>query len=208
MGRIKQLSSAVLSGIIIGVAGIVYLIVGGVIGTFLFGLGLFVILTLKLNLFTGKVGYLVEQKPAYLIDLSVIWIGNLIGTTLSALALRSTRIGNNQDVAEKVNKIVDTKMNDSVLSILILAFFCGLLMYIAVDTYKNIENPVAQMVVIFLPIMVFILSGFEHVIANMFYFTMAWRWSVKALLYLAVMTVGNALGAMLIPLYKKMDALK
>ena len=52
--------------------------------------------------------------------------------------------------------------------------------------------------------MVFILSGFEHCIANMFYFTLAEVWSVKALGYLAVMTAGNAAGGIVIPAARKL----
>ena len=44
--------------------------------------------------------------------------------------------------------------------------------------------------------MIFILSGFEHSIANMFYFSLAGVWSVKAVIYILVMICGNAFGAL------------
>ena len=68
------------------------------------------------------------------------------------------------------------KLEDSLSGILILAFFCGMLMYIAVDGYKSKGNPV----ILFLGVSVFILAGFEHCIANMFYFTVAGVWSLKS----------------------------
>ena len=97
----------------------------------------------------------------------------------------------------------ETKLSDNLLSIFILAFFCGMLMFIAADGYKTIKNPTAQVFAIFLPVIVFILSGFEHCIANMFYFTVAEMWSAKAFGYLIVMSLGNAVGGMFIPLIRK-----
>ncbi len=51
--------------------------------------------------------------------------------------------------------------------------------------------------------MVFILSGFEHVVANMYYFAIARIWSVNTIISLIVMTTGNSIGGLLIPLYQK-----
>ena len=76
-------------------------------------------------------------------------------------------------------------------------------MFIAADGNKNIKNPVGQILAIFLPVVVFIISGFEHCIANMYYFTLSGSWSAKALGYMMIMTLGNAAGGMLIPLVKK-----
>ena len=62
------LLKAILTGFAIGIGGIVNLSCDNrYMGAFLFGLGLFVILTFGLMLFTGKVGYAVENKPSYLI---------------------------------------------------------------------------------------------------------------------------------------------
>ena len=192
---------AVITGFAIGIGGIVYLSCDNkYVGSFLFGTGLFVILTFGLSLFTGKVGYAVENKPAYLIDLAVIWLGNLAGTVITGLLILCTRISG---IGEKAATICEAKFNDDLLSIFILAFFCGMLMFIAADGFKNIENQFGKIMAIFLPVMVFILSGFEHCIANMFYFTAAQAWSLKALGYLMIMTLGNAAGGMFIPLVRK-----
>lgn len=192
---------AVITGFAIGIGGIVYLSCDNkYVGSFLFGTGLFVILTFGLSLFTGKVGYAVENKPAYLIDLAVIWLGNLAGTVITGLLILCTRISG---IGEKAAAICEAKFNDNLVSIFILAFFCGMLMFIAADGFKNIENQFGKIMAIFLPVMVFILSGFEHCIANMFYFTAAQAWSLKALGYLMIMTLGNAGGGMFIPLMRK-----
>ncbi len=192
---------AVMTGFAIGIGGSVYLSCDNkYMGAFLFGTGLFVILSFGFNLFTGKVGYAVENKPSYIIDLILIWLGNLTGTAIMGGMILCTRIAS---IGEKAAEICSVKFNDNLLSIFILAIFCGMLMFIAADGFKKIENPVGKMLAVFLPVMAFILSGYEHSIANMFYFTIAKVWSANTVLYLLVMTMGNAVGGMFIPFVKK-----
>lgn len=192
---------AVMTGFAIGIGGSVYLSCDNkYMGAFLFGTGLFVILSFGFNIFTGKVGYAVENKPSYIIDLILIWLGNLTGTAIMGGMILCTRIAS---IGEKAAEICSVKFNDNLLSIFILAIFCGMLMFIAADGFKKIENPVGKMLAVFLPVMAFILSGYEHCIANMFYFTIAKVWSANTVLYLLVMTMGNAVGGMFIPFVKK-----
>lgn len=193
---------AILTGFAIGIGGIVYLSCDNrYIGSFLFGTGLFVILSFGFNLFTGKVGYAVENKPSYILDLLVIWLGNLAGTASTGGLILLTRAA--PSISEKASGLCGTKLSDGLLSILVLSFFCGMLMFIAADGFKKIENPVGKILAIFLPVMVFILSGFEHCVANMFYFTAGMAWSLKAFGYLLVMSAGNAVGGMFIPFVRK-----
>ena len=190
---------AVMAGLGIAMGGIVYLYVENqVIGAFLFAIGLYAIVLNGLFLYTGKVGYLVveKKKKEYLLILLVTWLGNLVGTALGAFGASNTRISG---IVSKAESICAVKMGDNPLSIFILAVFCGILMYIAVDGYKEKGNPV----ILFLGVSVFILSGFEHCIANMFYFSLAGAWSVKAIVYLLIMTIGNSIGGILIPFVKK-----
>lgn len=192
---------AFMTGIAIAIGGTVYLnCPNKYLGAFLFGTGLFVILSFGFNLFTGKMGYAVEREPAYLGELGIIWLGNFAGAAMSALLISCTRISG---ISETAKGLCDIKLSDDLLSIFILAFFCGILMFIAADGNKNIKNPVGQILAIFLPVVVFILSGFEHCIANMYYFTLAGVWSAKAFGYLIIMSLGNACGGMLIPLVRK-----
>lgn len=189
------------TGIAIAIGGIVYLSCENrYLGAFLFGTGLFVILSFGFNLFTGKVGYAVENKPSYISSLLVIWLGNFAGTALSTFLVLNTRIC---CIADKASDMCDTKLADSPLSIFILAAFCGLLMFIAADGYKTITNSAGKILAVFLPVVVFILSGFEHCVANMFYFTLAKAWSGKAFVWLMIMTLGNSVGGILIPILRK-----
>ena len=190
---------AVLAGIAIVIGGIIYLSVENkIIGALLFTVGLYAIVLNGLFLYTGKVGYLVveKDKKEYLLILLTTWLGNLVGTAIGAFAFLNTR---NALVAQNVDIICEAKLDDTPLSIFILAVFCGFLMYIAVDGFKEKGNPI----ILFMGVSVFILCGFEHCIANMFYFSLAGAWSGKAFLYLLIMTIGNSVGGILIPFVKK-----
>ena len=91
---------AVLAGIAIGIGGTVYLSMDNkTAGALMFTVGLYTICIHRLNLYTGKVGYAVNQPAAYLLDLLVIWAGNLAGTGLAALGVRQTRISGIADKA-------------------------------------------------------------------------------------------------------------
>ncbi|WP_294473458.1 formate/nitrite transporter family protein [uncultured Ruminococcus sp.] len=192
---------AAATGLMIGVGGVVYLSCDNkYIGAALFGTGLFVILSFGFNLYTGKVGYAVEKDLRYLKDLAVIWLGNLCGTAAAGGLILCTRA---KAVGEKAAELCRVKMDDSMLSLFILALFCGMLMFIAADGYKTIDSSLGKHLAIFLPVIVFILCGFEHCVANMFYFTAAKMWSSEAFIRLLVMTAGNSAGGVLIPLLRK-----
>ena len=196
--NIKMFLLAIGAGLAISIGGTVYLSVDNkIIGSLLFAVGLYAIVLNGLFLYTGKVGYLVVQsdKIEYLGLLAITWLGNLAGTWIGAVAVLNTRI---QGIRENAVGICETKMADEPLSIFLLAIFCGILMYIAVDGFKEKENPL----ILFFCVSVFILSGFEHCIANMFYFSIAGAWSLKTIVYLIIMTLGNSLGGMLIPSLK------
>lgn len=194
--------SAVLAGICISIGGTVFLSMESkVIGAFLFTVGLFVICTNGLHLFTGKICYIFENGKEYLRTIPLIWLGNLVGTFCSAVVLCMTRIGG--AITEKAASICQIKLNDSVGSILVLSFFCNILIYIAVDGFKNNPHEVGKYLALFFGVVVFILCGFEHCVANMFYISVAKAWSAHAFYYLLIMTVGNGLGGVFVPLMKK-----
>lgn len=202
MERVRQFFSAILAGMLIGMGGTVFLSQSNpVVGSFLFAIGLFTIVVFQLHLFTGKVGYTPFQKPVYLIELAITWLGNLVGTGITACMVRNSRIY--EGMAERVAGIAEVKLADNFLSLFLLAIFCGMLMFIAVDCFRNVQGSTLRFIGVFIPVMVFILSGFEHVIANMFYFSLAGAWSAHCLAAIIVMTLGNAVGGMLIPVYLK-----
>ena len=202
--HLLTLRDAIASGIFIGLAGTVYLSVPNKFaGAFLFGFGLLTIVCCGFKLYTGAIGYLVLQgkkAPSYMLTLLVIWIGNWIGTFLVGTALRHSRVG--LQLARNAQKLCAVKMDDGWISLLVLSFFCGILMFLAVDTFRRKgEVPsVVRALLVFLCVMVFILSGFEHCVADMYYFSVAGMWTAGSLVRTLWMTFGNSLGGFLLPL--------
>lgn len=76
----KIFLSAILAGAVIAFGGTVFLSVENtVVGSLFFTIGLFVVCTRGLHLFTGKVCYVFDNDMAYAKTLPVIWLGNLAG---------------------------------------------------------------------------------------------------------------------------------
>ena len=198
MRRAWLFLSGILAGICIGLGGTVFLSLDNkVLGALFFTVGLFTICTRGLHLYTGKVCYVFEKDLSYALDLLPIWLGNLAGTWLLATAVRATRIA--PALIEKAQGLCETKLGDGLGSIFLLAVFCNALIYIAVDGYNKNPHEVGKYLALLFGVMVFILSGFEHCVANMYYFSVAGMWSGKALLYVLVMTLGNSVGGWIFP---------
>ena len=202
MKTLSDFIYAILAGLCISMGGVCFLTAESrVAGALFFTLGLFIILLFGFNLFTGKVCYVFDNPPRYIFTVLYVWVGNLAGTTLAGYGLRQTRL---ISLAEKAEALCETKLNDSLVSIFILAILCNILIYLAVEGYKNAKHDLGRYLAVFLGVSSFVLCGFEHCVANMFYFSMANAWSGRALLYLLVMTLGNACGGVLFPLLRRL----
>ena len=196
MKTLKTFASAAMAGLCIGLGGLVYLAVDNrIAGSALFTLGLFVICSFGLDLFTGKVCYLPEKDGAYALMLPVIWLGNFAGTGLAALAGRATRIA---ALAEKAAALCAVKLDDGLLSLFVLGMLCNMLIYLAVEGYRSIPYELGKYLALFFGVMIFILIGTEHCVADMFYFSMAGLWSGRAALCILTITLGNAAGGLLL----------
>lgn len=188
---------AILGGIAISIGGTAFLSCDNkFIGASLFSIGLLMVCTLNLGLYTGKMCYSKSVK-----EVAIIWLGNLIGTCLTAMLINLTRLSG---LSAKAAEICNVKLNDSLLSIFILSMFCNIMIYVGVDNYKNNPHQIGKYMAIYLCVVVFIMAGFEHCVANMFYFALADAWSLKTLIYLLVMTLGNAVGGIVFARLRRM----
>lgn len=167
-----------------------------VVGAFLFCIGLFTIIHFKFWLFTGKVGFVLNNKPKYFLDLFVCLIGNLLGAFILASLIKVTRMG--PTLIEAAKNVVASKQNDSWYSILLLAILCGIMIYIAVVGHEKTEYPLGKTIFAFFPIVLFILLGFEHVVANACYYTYAGVFNAKMVGYFVLMAIGNGIGSIFI----------
>ena len=74
-------------------------------------------------------------------------------------------------------------------------------MFAAVDGWKRTEQPL----ILFACVAGFILCGFEHCVADMFYFSAAGMWTTDAMVRILIITLGNSLGGILVPLWRKLE---
>lgn len=175
------------------------------IGAFLFSLGLFCVCEYKLNLFTGMIGYAVENTKAqgakHILDLVKVVLLNMVAIAFSCFLLSFTA---GDEVIEKAKNIVETSVTLSFPSLFIKSIMCGVIMLIAVDRYRNCDG-MAKYVAVFVGIPVFILSGYYHSIAYVGYLTLGIcggnlsdNVTVPKIIYvILVAIIGNAVGSIL-----------
>lgn len=142
----------VLSGMLVGIGVVINTVADNrYAGAMLFSLALLTIIQCGLKLYTGKIGF-AGTVPAK--ELAVMLVTNLAGVLIPVLSIASQR----KEVMEKLMEVSGNKFNNSFLAMFIFGCFCGALMFIAVYC-KN------ALITVFC-IMVFILSGYEHCIAD------------------------------------------
>ena len=203
MKIIKTFLGAILAGIAIGLGGLVFLMTDNkVVGAAMSAVGLFTVCTLDLNLFTGKVCYVFENDIKYALMLPIIWVGNLCGTGLVAMCARFTR--NAEALTAKAADLCAIKTGDSLISLFFLGLLCNIFIFIAVDGYKNNPHQIGKYLSIIFGVMVFILAGTEHCVADMFYFFMGGAITGRAIVCILVITLGNCVGGVLFPLVRKL----
>ena len=179
------------AGFLIGIGGIAYLTIGGPIGAILFTIGLISVVTFGFPLFTGKAGLFLSGDIKAL-TLIGIWFRNFIGTLCCALLVIMTPVG--ETIMSAARTIVETRNAQSPIVNCIYGVFCGLLMYIAITGYKKTNN----FLLVIIPVAVFILSGYNHCVADMFYISVGYEdWT--DFLSLIPTTIGNFFGCNILP---------
>ena len=164
-----------------------------IVGAFMFSIGLFTICFFGMNLFTGKIGYVIDNKNNP--NCAVIWLGNLVGGVVSALLIRFAK----PQFFETAHAMMEKKFSQHPLQTMVLSFFCGVLMYVAVENHRSNKNNAAKIVGIFLAVPTFILAGFEHSIADMCYAAFGAAnigEALHSLWYVALVSVFNGAGAL------------
>ena len=198
---LNNIKLSILSGLMIAVGGTIYLSCIAKswtpFGAVLFAAGLYTICVYGFNLYTGKVGYIAYnfKNVNYIGLVILILVFNLITTYLLGIVCAYAFPA----IVEPARKIYEAKLAAPLLRLLITGIFCGLLMFLAVDTWKK-GSPFGC----FIYIPVFIISGFDHSIANSFYNGVANgfadAFTMQNALVVITVIIGNAIGGMLVPM--------
>ena len=167
------------ASLLIGLGDFALLKLGEPLGPIIFAFGLLGVCYLGLNLFTGKCGFLFEDKlkPR---DLLIILAANLVFGYLIGLIFRAA---DPFVVDAAVDKVLGWEFT---FAFFVRSLLCGIIMYLAVKMYKK-GTPVG--IVFGIPL--FIFCGFQHCIANVITLGVAAEFSWTLILAI----LGNFLGA-------------
>ena len=148
---------SIIAGVLIGIGAYAYAsIANKVLGAFIFSIGLISVFALQAHLFTGKIGGLNKKNGK---DLFWMLIGNLVGISLVVLIAAPK-----ETIREACLVITTAKLEKDLHIAFLDALMCGVIIQLAVELKS--KDPVSTIICI----MCFILCGFEHCIANTFYF--------------------------------------
>ncbi|MBF4695002.1 formate/nitrite transporter family protein [Fusibacter ferrireducens] len=207
------LSAGILGGAYIALGSIGYLAavtniqpagVGKLLGSFLFPVGLLLILITGAELFTGNnlLSLSAMHGESKWQDVFSNWIKiycyNAIGAMFIAFLVHMG--GYDQgDFLHVIEKVVHAKVALSFSEALARGILCNILVAIAVWISYSSDSAGGKAVLIWLPITLFVYSGYEHCVANMLYFSLAWfagvQFSIADFLgNMVPVTIGNILG--------------
>lgn len=196
----KTLVMGIMASIYVGIAYIVYIQMasvfltispegeisvsghGWIIASLIFPVGLIMITLLGGSLFTSDTLVMLAyfDKRARLrriaLNLVIVLLGNIIGGFIVAAIARGGNIFNEKNLM--VIQYLATHKSfsgfSSLYSIFFSAIFCNIIVAGTVWSTLATRGATGKILIIFLFIWLFTISGFQHVIANMIVFSFAW----------------------------------
>lgn len=153
------ISLSLFAGLLIGIAGLVFLHVGGLGGAILFAFGLMSVTITKTLLFTGKAGYLPYKESLQLLPMVVL---NALGCLITAY-IASYSI--NDNALSTLHTIMAAREAASWYGIMVMSIGTGVIVSLAIYGVRKGS---------YLPLLygvpVFIMCGLPHSIADAFYY--------------------------------------
>lgn len=211
----------ILAGIFIGIGGLANVIIsqtlGGIdtglakfAGATVFPVGLMLVVVCGAELFTGNnlMTLAVMDKQIKLGEMLRNWvtvyISNIIGSLILVfLVYYSTTLSG--DAAMKMISLAEAKASLSITECIFRGILCNIMVVLAVWMTTASNDIVSKIYSCWFPIMLFVLCGFEHSVANMFFLPMGVALGanitiIHVLSNIVFVTIGNILGgAVIIP---------
>ncbi len=178
-------------------------------GAAVFPVGLMLVVMCGAELFTGNnlMSLAVMSKKITISQMLKNWIlvyiGNFIGSILLVMVLSKTGLYG-EAMAAKAMAIAFAKVGLSFGSAFLRGILCNIMVVLAVWLATAGKDVVSKIFACWFPIMLFVLSGFEHSIANMFFIPMGKfvganiSWGQIWINNLLPVTLGNIVGGAII----------
>ncbi|BBF43181.1 formate efflux transporter [Lachnospiraceae bacterium KM106-2] len=174
-------------------------------GSFLFPIAIVLIVFLGAELFTGNnmtmaVGC--YQRKVTVKQLALVWIVSYIGNFIGSFLLSYLFVKSGSSSAiliDYYNQIIEPKLALTPLQMVLRGVLCNFLVCIAVLVGSKMKTESGKLIVMFPVIMAFVVAGFEHSIANMGTYSIAYLLLGKlpmALVFKSMffVTIGNMIG--------------
>jgi len=147
------------------------------LGAITFSTGLMMVALTGAELFTGNVMMafsVIEKKISFLKLLrnwSVVYLGNFIGALIIAFLVYFSALydGCGYELGVLSLKTAYSKVNLGFLEAFSRGVLCNWLVCLAVWMAASSRRVIGKIFAIFFPIMIFVASGYEHCVANMFF---------------------------------------
>lgn len=182
----KMLVLGILAGIYIGFGATGFLTVttnvsgeiaglGKFLGACVFPVGLMLVVMCGAELFTGNnlmaVGlYNKNINAAQLLkNWLFVYIGNAVGSYLLAFLIYKSGLFSAEAMSANIVKLTVSKTSFDFMTCFVRGVLCNILVTLAVWFATGAKDIVGKAAACFFPIMLFVVCGFEHCVANMFY---------------------------------------
>jgi formate/nitrite transporter FocA (FNT family) len=195
------------SGAMIGIGGTASLLAnnlfgawGRLIGACLFSLGIYMIVTYEMRLFTGMVADIPKMGVKNFWKLPVCFIGNALGVALIALLVMFSPLASN--VVEQGATLIEKKLLAETwyINVLCSSILCGMLITLSVWAVRYAPKKGLNATVgVLFPIVVFAFCGFDHSVANMLYLTFYGQITWQIVGYVLISIIGNIIGGVMLP---------
>lgn len=214
---------AIMGGMYIGFGGFGYILIGQTLGKIDIGLmkflgasvfpvGLMLVVFTGSELFTGDtlMTMAVMDKKISLLQMFRTWIlvylGNLIGSVVLAFAINKSGMMT-EPAKELIFNITNAKLSLSFGTAITRGILCNILVVLGVWLSLAGQDVASKIWGIWFPIMLFVLAGFEHSVANMFFLPLAkfagleFSWISMWTNNIIPVTIGNIIsGGIIVPL--------
>ncbi|MGV8145571.1 MAG: formate/nitrite transporter family protein [Alkaliphilus sp.] len=190
---------------------------GKLLGAAIFPVGIIFVVLAGSELFTGNSLMslaLMDKKIGFrglLRNWALVYIGNFIGAVVIAILIHQAYLWGSVDgatnlIGAKAVAIAKAKMSIPFATVIIRGILCNMVVVLAVWIQTSAKDVTGKILAMWFPITLFAMSGYEHVIANMFFLPVGMflgadiTWSGMIINNFFPATIGNIIGgAAIIP---------